>query len=430
MINSEDPKSAIAYLAIIIGVSLYYPVSIHAASYQSSTTSAIELGNAGAGAAADTTNLANIAVNPAIIAAFSYPSMAIAVNLVKSDQDINGEQYSSGDAAALDNPDVGDNYIVPSGYFALPINKKWSFGFASFSNYNARNSYANDYAVGQLAGNRSLSSYEMNPNIAVKLTDDLYLGAGMSIIYANYKLTTNYGVQNPNNPSQTYQDYAGSGIGFRFNIGMLYKLNNAHQFGLSYRNSSDIETEGMFTTLDRNNQSIFQDSASLNMAVPSELTLSAVHQLAQPLSIQYSFAWYDWQNLNEISVSHPDCPANLELNLAQGQCLSESIHAEDSWKAAFALNYKLNDTVLLRSGIATEQTTESATIALPFDQRTNFSIGLSYYATPSLSFDVGLSYAKYQRDQIIQTIAASSFEISSQGSSTLLGLQLNYQLMD
>jgi len=430
MKHSCSHHSTITYLGALLSFISYYSPSVQAASYQSSTTSAIELSNAGAGAAADTSNLANIAVNPAIIAAFSYPSITIAGIFVKPEKNVNGEHYSNGAAEALDNSNIAENYIVPSAYFAFPINNKWSFGFATFSNYNVRNDYNTEYPAGMLAGRRSLFTYEMNPNIAFKLTEDIYIGAGVSAIYSNYQLTTNYGAQNPTNPSQIYQDFNGTGLGFRFDLGMIYKINKYHQFGLAYRSASDIETEGTFTTLAGNNDLIFQDTATLSMAVPSELTFSGVHQLDQRLSIQYSLAWYGWENLDSISVSDPNCPANSSFNLPQGQCLSESINAEDSMKLAFAVNYKLNDVIWLRSGASTETSTESASFSMPFDKKTSFSFGLSYYASRSLSFDIGLTYAKYESTRIKDTIGLDSFDVSTEGNSTMLGLQLNYLLID
>jgi long-chain fatty acid transport protein len=430
MSKSCSRDSSIVYLSALLSLIIYYSPLTNAASYQSSTTSAIELGTAGAGGAADTTNLANIAVNPAITAAFSYPSIAITAIFVKSEKDIEGENYSNGDASALDQQNIGDNYVVPSAYFAFPINKKWSFGFATFSNYNVRNNYDTQYPAGIITGQRSLFTYEINPNVAVKLTDKLYLGVGVSAIHGNYKLTTTYGAQNPTNPSQIYQDFHGTGLGFRYDVGVLYKINKRHQFGLSYRSATDIETEGDFTTLENNNDLLFQNTSTLSMAVPSETTLSGFHQLDPRLSIQYSLAWYGWENLDEVSVSHPDCPANPDFNLSQGQCLTESVNAEDSWKFAFAVSYKLNDVILLRSGASTEKSTESATFAIPFDEKNNFSVGLTYFASRSLSFDMGLTYARYETTRIENTVGLDSFSVSAEGDSTMLGLQLNYQLIN
>ncbi|GIC75805.1 OmpP1/FadL family transporter [Moritella sp. F3] len=430
MSKSCSLDSSIVYLSAILSLITYYSPLTNAASYQSSTTSAIELGTAGAGAAADTSNLANIAVNPAITAAFEHPSIAIAAIFVTSEKDIEGESYSNGEPAALDQQGISDNYVVPSAYFAFPINDKWSFGFATFSNYNVRNNYDTRYPAGTITGQRSLFTYEINPNIAVKLTNKLYLGAGVSAIHGNYKLATNYGAQNPANPSQIYQDFQGTGLDFRYNIGVLYKINKRHQFGLSYRSATDIETEGDFTTLADNNDLLFQDSTTLSMAIPSETTLSGFHQLDPRLAIQYSLAWYGWENLDTISVAHPDCPANQDFNLSQGQCLTESVNATDSWKIAFAVSYKLNDVILLRSGASTEKSTESATFAIPFDERSSFSVGLTYFASRSLSFDMGLTYARYATTRIENTVALDSFSISAEGDSTMLGLQLNYQLIN
>jgi long-chain fatty acid transport protein len=166
------------------------------------------------------------------------------------------------------------------------------------------------------------------------------------------------------------------------------------------------------------------------MAVPSELTFSGLHRLDRRLSVQYSVAWYGWESLDSISVSHPDCPTNSGFKLPQGQCLTESVNAKDSWKLAFAVNYKLNDVMWLRSGTSTEKSTESATFSIPFDKRTNFSFGLSYYASRTLSFDIGLTYAKYETTRIKDQVGQDSFDISTEGNSTMIGFQLNYKLIE
>ena len=72
-----------AFVSTLLSLIICYSPFSYAAAYQSSTTSAIELATAGAGAAADTSNLANIA-------AFSYPSIAMAARLLNLKKTLTG----------------------------------------------------------------------------------------------------------------------------------------------------------------------------------------------------------------------------------------------------------------------------------------------------------------------------------------------------
>jgi long-chain fatty acid transport protein len=419
---SMDAFSFLTFSFLFFG---YSPTS-YGAAYQSSTTSAIGLGSAYAGEAAATDNIANIAANPALTATFQSPRIAIGGILVNPNQDVDGIAYSNGDPSSLDSNGIADDYIVPAGYFTYPLTEDWSFGLAMFSDYNFRYSYKPRYPIGINTGQRSLFTYEMNPQLAMHYSEDLYFGFGVSSIYANYKLTTRYGDQHNPNPSQIYQDYQGSGLGFRYNLGLLYLYGDSTQIGLAYRSASEIKMEGILKTTATDNQGSFNDTATLTTTVPEEIQLSAVHQLNSTLSIQSSLAWHNWGNLTDLSITHTDCPDNPSLNLPSGQCLKEKSNGKESWRIALAVNYQLNNAVIVRSGIATEQTSESSTIAMPFDNQNWFSLGLTYQATPKISFDMGIAYLTYEDI----TIAGSNYQVKAHGSNTLLGLQLSYRLIN
>lgn len=415
---------------IFLYLLLSYSTNSYGAAYQSSTTSAIGLGSAYAGEAAATDNIANIAANPALTATFQSPRIAIGGILVNPNQNVNGINYSNGDAAALDSNGIADDYIVPAGYFTYPLTEDWSFGLAMFSDYNFRYNYNPSYPIGINTGKRSLFTYEINPQLAMHYSEKLYFGFGVSSIYANYKLTTHYGDQNFPNPSQIYQDYQGSGLGFRYNLGVFYLYGEATQIGLAYRSASEIKTEGFLKITATDNQVSFNDTATLTTTVPEEMQLSAVHQLTSTLSIQSSLAWHNWHNLSDLSITHSNCPANPNLNLPPGQCLKEEMDGKESWRIALAVNYQLNNAVIIRSGVATEQTSESSTIAMPFDQQNRFSLGASYQASPNISLDVGISYLKYSAVDMMKSVADSSYQVKAHGTSALFGLQLNYRLLE
>ena len=397
------------------------------AAYQSSSSSAVVIANAGAGAAAATDNLANIATNSAIAATFSQPRMAIAGIFVDPHQRVDGRFYSEGDPQSLTSQSIADNYMLPALYFSSPLSEDWAFALATFSNYNLSNRYRADYPAGILAGQRSLFSYEINPNLAVQIRDDLYLGFGFSAIYASYQITGNYGDKNPE-PSQQAQDFKSSGSGFRYNIGALYRYSRSSQFGIAYHSASEISTQGPFNARSASDDIMFSNIANLDIAIPDELIFSGRHQLNTRLILQYSLAWYNWANLDALTITSEQCPTANNLNLKASQCFAEPINANDSWKLALGVDYRLTDTILLRGGLASEQDSDSATLAIPFDEQQWFSIGANYTASAALSVDLGISYVRYPEVSINATSTDEqiNYQVTGQGNTTLIALQFNY----
>lgn len=426
-------KSHRSYLttAIIISCNaLIFTTDSFAASYQSFSTSAIDISNASAGAAADKNNLASIAINPALSAQLNAPKLAISTIFVKPSSEVTGNYYSAGNADKLDNEDVGKSYMIPAAYFAMPINKTWSIGLAAFSNYNSKLEYENNYVAGLAAGTRELFTYEINPHIAYRIGDVVSIGFGVSHIYGSYEVTTNYGDQNNSNREQNYLDYEGSGNDLRFNIGLYYQYTQFSQFGLSYKTGTKIETSGALRKYSRINKLIFNANATSNITIPSELVFSGLHKVDKRLTLLYSFSRYGWSEQKNTEIKNSGCNPDASFGLSQGQCLSEEVSASDSFRLAMAMNYKLNDITVMRSGLAYEQNTDSQTFANPFDQKHWFSFGFSFNVSRRLSFDIGFAYAFYEEHKQELTIASNSYQITNSGNDIVAALQLNYRFLE
>lgn len=426
----ETQRSHFATTLFIGCSTLIFNSDSIAASYQSFSTSAIDISNASAGAAADKINLASIAINPALSAQINAPKLAISTIFVKPNNEVTGNYYSAGNADELDSKDVGKSYMVPAAYFAMPITKNWFIGVAAFSNYNSKLEYDNSYVAGLAAGTRELFSYEINPHIAYRINNELSVGLGISHIYASYEAATNYGDQNNANREQSYLDYEGSGDDLRFNIGVYYQYTQFSQFGLSYKTSAEVATSGPLRKLSSINTLIFSADATSNITIPSELVLSGLHKVDRRLSLLYSFSRYGWSEQKNTEIKNRGCNADATFGLDQGQCLSEEVSASDSFRLAIAMNYKLNDITVFRSGIAYEQSSDSQTFANPFDQKHWFSLGFSFTANQRLSFDIGVAYAFYEENKQELTIASNNYQITNSGNDIVAALQLNYRFLD
>ncbi|MGR5542607.1 outer membrane protein transport protein, partial [Vibrio campbellii] len=80
--------------------------------------------------------------------------------------------------------DVAPLQVVPAGYYLSPINDKWAWGIGMFTTYGVATDYPDDIAAGDMAGDTSLVSVNINPSIAYRVNDNFSIGAGLNLVYA------------------------------------------------------------------------------------------------------------------------------------------------------------------------------------------------------------------------------------------------------
>ena len=136
-------------------------------------------GLSGLAATADTASTA--ATNPAGITRFSERANKIELNYIRSETTWESELSNGAVRVSEDDGDL----VVPSGYFVMPINDKYSFSFTVLG-YG----YSEDF--GDWPGRYVIESYDAlsvsaYPSIAYKVNDKLSLAASLSIAYATFE---------------------------------------------------------------------------------------------------------------------------------------------------------------------------------------------------------------------------------------------------
>ena len=79
--------------------------------------------------------------------------------------------------------------VVPASYYIAPINQSWAWGLGLFTNYGVATDYPTDISAGDMAGNTSLRSVNLNPNVAYRLNESWSFGVGLNLVYAEAELT-------------------------------------------------------------------------------------------------------------------------------------------------------------------------------------------------------------------------------------------------
>lgn len=418
-------RARYAKLALTISLVLSSPYTI-AGGFQLSEHSAAGIGRANAGEAAIADSAAVIANNAAAITRFNSMQVSINGAYLVPNVRVTGNGPDESVNNQLTNNDVVDHVLVPSIYIVAPINDSWSWGIGIFSDFGAATEYPDDYLAGSIAGETTLETLNVNPNIAYKLNDNFSIGLGVSAVYGQAKLTRTLGIladaSNVNNGtnferSDTAQSLEGEGVGYGFNAGLLWELNNDHRFGLSYRSNVDIDMEGDYSTFTQPG-AIAKGELTLNL--PSIAEFSGFHQISAPFALHYSVVMTGWDVFEEISGT------------VDGQeVLQKDENFENSFKYALGATYDISSSLKLRAGISYDETpnVNDVSISLPDSNRMSYSAGASYSFNDTNSLDFGFTFVDVEEvtfsEELSSELPGVSYEFRSKSDVYIYAVQYN-----
>jgi long-chain fatty acid transport protein len=397
---------------------------VQAAGFQVSEHSASGLGRAFAGEAAIGDNAASLARNPALMATFDKAQLSVVGSFVSPEIDVTSTMGNA--------DDVAPSQVVPAMYYIQPINDQWAAGLAIYSNYGVGTEYQDDYIAGSAAGTTSIMSVNFNPNISYRVNEQLSFGAGVSLVYATAELDRNAGVSmGPVTPSTSVAKMEGDGYGFGWNLGALYEVNENNRFGISYKSKVKTELEGEYTGTSSSPLHLAGVTKTvdgeLDVNLPSILEVSGYHKLSDKFAVSYSWQYSTWSDFGDIVATSVDS-ADCNDGIAQGQCLLKEEDYSDSSRYAIGGEYYLSEAVTIRAGYAFDEQAGKSTLSIPDTDRNWYTAGVTYKASPALSFDFAAALVAGKEitfdEEVPVTGTTGTF--TSSGDAYIYSAQMNY----
>jgi len=335
-------------------------------------------------------------------------------------------------SAVGDANDIAPSQVVPAMYYIQPINDKFAAGLAIYSNYGTGTEYPSDYFAGSAAGTTSIMSVNFNPNISYRVNEQLSLGAGVSFVYATAELERNLGAGHPTLADASVAKMEGDGYGFGWNVGALYEINDNHRVGISYKSKVKTELEGEYTgtaSSDAHLGGVTKTvDGTLDINLPSILEISAYHKLTDKFAVSYSWQYSTWSDFGDIVAEGSDCGNGLTPGSTPGVCFEKKEDYSNSSRYSIGGEYYLSEAVTLRAGYAFDEQAGEATLSIPDTDRQWYTAGLTYKATPALSFDFAAALVAGEEITFEEDIptASTSAKFTSSGDAYIYSAQMNY----
>lgn len=221
----------------------------------------------------------------------------------------------------------------------------------------------------------------------------------------------------------------GIGYGFGWNAGYMYRFNDDRtRFGLTYRSHirqtikadydwdfSDVSGQipditgvsegnilGLLGSLTRRielrdyiEKYVRPDSkAEIKIVTPESVGAALFHQVSDRLALMGSLTWTRTSRIQELRVEAED-RQGPNGTVEQGDVVVNT-RFRDTFKGAVGVNYRVNDVLMLRTGVGYEQTPvpdpEGRHSALPDNNRYVYSVGANISPRKGMDIDLAYSY--------------------------------------
>ncbi len=374
------------------------------------------LGSAFAGAAAVAEDASTVWFNPAGMSLLDRPQFTPAVQVIVPSIEFQNEGSTlsplvgNGPISGGNGGDAAQTVVIPNLYYVHPLTEAFTFGLGINTPFGLKTEYDDDWAGRYHATNTDLASVNINPNLAWRVSDAVSLAFGFNALYLDAELSSavdqssvclgllgapcaGLGLGTPGNPNADGEAIVeADDWGYGFNIGALFNVGERLRIGAAYRSEVEIEAEGDANFNNINpafaGAGLFTDTgATAEVDLPASLSLSAVYELTDGLSLLSDVTWTDWSRFDELRIDfqNPNQPDAVTTEAW-----------EDSYRYSLGLRYQPATSWTYRLGVAYDETPipnkERRTPRLPDEDRVWLALGASYAPTANLRLDIGYAH--------------------------------------
>ncbi len=236
--------------------------------------------------------------------------------------------------------EMQDNvFFPPHFYISYQAWKNLWLGLGGFSPFGLGVEFDPKWP-GQVSNIRTMiSSFNLNPTVALKVTDYLSLAAGLDVMYFDLEMRRTLPL-----PYIGFQDtnLSGDSWGVGFNVGALVKPADFISLGLSYRSQVKQTVEGNARFAPAH---FLTANANGDITLPDMIFGGVMLRPLKPLTVEVGFIWTHWSLFNRLAT-------NFHNPLGT---LSEPKNWRDTWRFQVGVEYKVTNWLDLRAGYAFDE---------------------------------------------------------------------------
>ena len=358
------------------------------------------LGRAYAGAGIVGDDLSAVWYNPAGMSLLS--GTAVQMGAVVADLDLEvttNENATFGNRKASKENGRKHGVPIPNMYLVHQIKDDMWFGLGITVPFGMATEYDNNWAAADKGMNAEVKVFDINPNVAFKLTDTLSFGAGVSLQYVTAQFEQKNLVTTPLGSGSVRVRLNADGWAWGGNLGFMWQPTENVRVGLAYRSQVNHKADGYLKTEVSSGSTLIgsfkSNDGHAEMSAPHVITLTGTWKATEDLRLSALARWTNWSSFDKLPIS------GSSLGEATGGATRKHnavYNWKDSWLFTVGADYDINDEFTVRGGVGYEISPvdddkyRSATI--PDTDRLWLSMGATWHASKNLQSDFGIAYLK------------------------------------
>ncbi|KQM19740.1 OmpP1/FadL family transporter [Novosphingobium sp. Leaf2] len=288
-----------------------------------------------------------------------------------------------------------NNGVLPSGAIAYGFGKV-AVGLSLTAPYSFTTDYDADSWARYSADKTKLRTYDIQPSIAIELTDWLRVGAAANIEHADATLS-NYLPNLSPLLADGHQTLSGKGWDVGWSAGLQMHegpitVGLAYKSAIKHKLDGTITIDGLLGPLAAQNRTL---STTARFSTPWQAIAGIRAQVSPQLTLNAQVVRMGWSEFDTIDLGAP-----LNTSIPENY--------RNTWTYAGGLDYAVTPQWTVRAGVQrglTPTRTGERDARVPDSDRWNFSAGTSY-AFQKFTIDAAASYISF-KDASIDRITAA-----------------------
>jgi long-chain fatty acid transport protein len=307
--------------------------------------------------------------------------------------------------------------VPPTIYASTALVKPLAFGIGLYSLYGLAIDWPNGWAGQDLVTHIQLTTFTINPTVAISLSKAFRLAAGLDIVRGTVQLNRNI----PFPGSQGSVELGGGAWGTGFNAGLQVDIvPGVLSAGLTYRGTVTLPFTGNahFSNIPPSFQSepALQDQAvATTIVLPQSSQLGITVHPMKELQIGADLVYTGWQSVGSLDIYFANDPVPQSQPRNWTHTFNYHLGAEwapdDSWRIRLGGMY--DPTPIPASTLSPD---------LPDSNRVNLAAGLGY-RIKGFTFDVAYTAVIFSNT----TSTLPTFPAQYNGLANLFGITVGYQ---
>ena len=311
------------------------------------------------------------------------------------------------------------NFVLPSMYLKMPINKRFVAGFAVVAN-DFNRELDNQPILRYILARNQTNNIDFIPALGFKINQFLSIGGNLNFTYAHIiQEPIAAGIARLNIPeSRSFNDSQANSLGGDF--GILIKPDKKTALGFNYRSAVTYNLQGSSTIT--GSQNISSDDYHFKYWTPARSVITLSHFINEKLGFLGTVQYLQWNIFKEVSVHNFATQAGPQVFIVPRARINYHFH--NSWLLTLGTIYQVSPKWVVRIAGTYNQSPSNGKFQIgPGDSlTTGFSMG--YQLMNHLTVDGGYAHAFYKKELIDIRLPQNIITGINEGSHDAVSLKL------